>query len=105
MFAAFAIVSVRPVYAVNDPAQISDIVGIIRNIITLLAPAAGIAFFIIILVGGFQFLTSGGDPKSVAQARSTLTFGILGIILVVGAWLILTLIKAVTGVNVTRVSF
>ena len=95
---------ISPVYAVGDPAQISDIVGIIANIIKLLAPAAAIAVFVMILVAGFQFLTSGGDPKSVAAARTTFTYAILGAILVVVVWLILTLIKAVTGVNVTTVN-
>jgi len=94
---------VSPVYAVNDPAQISDIVGVLENIIKLLAPAAAIAFFIMLLVAGFQFLTSGGDPKSVGQARTTLTLAIIGIILVISAWLILLLIQSVTGVDVTEV--
>lgn len=92
-----------PVLAIGDPAQISDIVGVLQRIIQLLAPAAAIALFIMLLVAGFQFLTSGGDPKSVGQARMTLTLAIIGIILVISAWLILLLIKSVTGVNVTEV--
>ena len=97
-------VLVSPVYAVNDPGEISDIVGILANIIRLLAPAAAIAVFVMILVAGFQFLTSGGDPKAVAAARTTLTYAILGVILVVVVWLILTLIEAVTDVKVTIVN-
>ena len=98
-------VLVSPVYALtNDPAQISDIVGILKNIIGLLAPAAAIAVFVMILVAGFQFLTSGGDPKAVAAARITLTYAIIGVILVVVVWLVLTLIEAVTGVDVTIVN-
>ena len=101
----FVVALVSPVYAVGDPAQISDIVGIIARIIGLLAPAAAIAVFIMILVAGFQFLTSGGDPKSVAAARTTFTYAILGAILVVVVWLILTLIEFVTGAKVTTVNW
>lgn len=86
-----------------DPARISDIVGILKNIISLLAPAAGIAFFIMFLVGGFQFLTAGGDPKAAGHAKSTMTYAIIGVILVVASWLILLLIQQFTGVNVTDV--
>lgn len=93
----------RPVYAVGDPAQISDIVDILQNIIKLLAPIAAVAFFIMLLVGGFQFLTSGGDPKAAAAARGTLTFAVIGVILVVVSWLILQLIATVTGASVTTV--
>lgn len=85
------------------PAQISDIVSILERIINLLAPAAGIAFFFMMIVGGFQFLNSGGDPKAAGAARTTLTYAILGIILVVASWLILQLVKGVTGVDVTNV--
>ena len=99
----FVVSLVSPVYA-QAPARIADIVPIIANIIGLLAPAAAIAVFVMILVAGFQFLTSGGDPKSVAAARTTFTYAILGAILVVVVWLILTLIKAVTGVDVTTVN-
>lgn len=87
----------------NDPAQIGDIVNILKNIISILAPVAGIAFFIMLLVGGFQFVTSGGDPKAAGQARSTLTYAVIGIILVVAAWLIIQLIADFTGVKVTEV--
>lgn len=92
-----------PVYAADEPAKISDIVDILKNIISLLAPAAGIAFFIMLVVGGFKFLTAG-DPKAAAGARSTLTYAVIGIILVVAAWLILKLIADFTGANVTTVT-
>ena len=95
---------VSPVYAAGDePRQISEIVKILENIIKLLAPAAGIAFFIMMLVGGFQFLTSGGDPKAAGAARATLTYALIGIILVVVSWLILVLIKNITGASITTV--
>ena len=70
----------QPVHA-QDPAKLSDAVSIIKNIIKLLAPAAGIAFFVMLLVGGYQFMTSGGDPKAVGAARNTLTYAVIGIIL------------------------
>ncbi len=96
---------VSPVFAAEEPAKISDIVGILEKIIKLLAPAAGIAFLIMFIVGGFQFVTSGGDPKAAGQARNTLTFAIIGIILVVASWLILQLIAQITGADVTTVEF
>jgi len=87
------------------PPALRDIVKIIENIVSALAPVAGIAFFIMMLWGGFQFVTSGGDPKAAGQARSTLTYAIIGIILVVAAWLIIKAIEEFTGVPVTTVEF
>ena len=91
-----------PVYA-QEPAKITDIVEVLRRIIGLLAPAAGIAFLIMLLVGGFQFINSGGDPKAAGQARTTLTYAFIGILLVVASWLILTVIAALTSADVTKV--
>lgn len=85
------------------PATFSDLTIVFSNIIQLLAPVAAVAFLIMAFVGGFQFLTSGGDQKAVAGARTTLTYAIIGIILVVVSWLILLLIRQITGVDVTKV--
>lgn len=86
------------------PAKLDDIAKIISNIIKLLAPAAAVAFFVMLLFGGFKFMTSGGDPKAVGAARSTLTFAIIGIILVIASWLILVLVKNITGVDTTTIN-
>ena len=99
----------KPVYALNcgepnAPKCLSEITGVLQRIISYLAPVAGIAFLVMILVAGFQFLTSGGDQKAVAGARTTLTYAIIGIILVVVSWLILLLIKQITGVETTIVN-
>lgn len=104
-----ALVSSSPVYAANcgetgAPACVSDIIPVLENIIKLLAPAAAIAFLVMVLIGAFKFLTSGGDPKSTASARSTLTYAILGIILVIAVWLILLLVKELTDVPITNVN-
>jgi len=77
----------------NTPAQLADIVNVIKNIIGILAPAAGIAFFFMILVGGFQFLMSGGDPKATAAARNTMTYALIGIILVVASWIVILILQ------------
>lgn len=94
---------ISPAFAA--PAKLSDIEKIISNIIGLLTPFAAIALLIMIVVGAYKFLTSGGDPKAVAGARSTLTYAILGVILVVVSWLVLVLIKTLTGAPVTDVVF
>jgi len=102
--AGYLLVFTTPAYAQGEPpATLGSIVVILKNIIQLLAPAAAIAFFIMLLVGGFQFLTSGGDPKAVGAAKNTLTYAVIGIILVVAVWLVLLLIQNITNVSVTNV--
>lgn len=102
IFLLVAVSFVQPVYA-QEPAKITDLVKVIENIIKLLAPIAAVAFLAMMILGGFKYVTSGGDPKAAASARSTLTYAFLGVILVVVAWLILLLIKGITGTDVTTI--
>jgi len=75
---------------------------IFTNIVRVLVPLVGLAFFIMLIVGAFQFMTAGGEPKAVVKARATITAAIFGLVLFFGIWFILLLIKAITGVDVTQ---
>ncbi len=103
LLAGFVVVSTLPVYAA-PPAAISDITSILQNIIKMLTPVAAMAFLAMMIIGAYKFITSGGDPKAAAGARSTFTYAIIGIILVIAAWLILLLISQITGRDVTQVN-
>lgn len=85
-------------------ATISDLGGLFGRIVGLALGFAGIALFILLIVGGFKFIASGGDPKAVEGARNTLTFAIAGLIVILISYLILVLIKTITGVDVTNFS-
>jgi hypothetical protein len=63
---------------------------------------AGIVLFIMLLVGGFKYLTSGGDPKSVQGAKNALTWAIAGFVFLASAFLLLRFIQYFTGANVTE---
>lgn len=47
---------------------------------------------IVLIAGGFIYLTSGGNPKKTEQAKSLLTSAIVGIIIALAAWLIVSTI-------------
>ncbi|HUS60256.1 MAG TPA: pilin [Nevskiaceae bacterium] len=86
----------------QDPAEIKDFEEIVRNILNIAIRLAGVALFIMLIVGGFKYLTAGGDPKKAEAAQKTLTYAIGGLVLVILAWFILLFIKEFTGVDVTK---
>lgn len=61
---------------------------IIKIALQILSFVAGIIAVIMIIIAGFKFMTGGGDPSSIASARSTLLYAIVGIIVVVFAQLV-----------------
>lgn len=82
-------------------ATIKGFEAIFFNFVAVSLSLAGIVLFITIVIGGFKYLTAGDNQDNAAAARQTLTYGFLGFILVVAAFLILKLIEQFTGVKVT----
>lgn len=85
----------------TDVASIQGFECLFYNILQVIVVLAGISFFIMFIVGGFQYLFSSGDPKKAAAASSTLTMAIIGLIGIICSWFILSFIQKFTGVNVT----
>lgn len=88
----------------GDVATISDLGSMFGRVIGYALGFAGILLFILLIVGGFKFITSGGDPKAVDGAKKTLTSAIAGLVIILISYLVLVLIKTITGVNVTNFS-
>jgi len=80
--------------AINDFGKlVSAIVG------TLLIVAALLAFLFLIL-GGIQWITSGGDKAGMEAARNKITHAIVGLIIVGAAWAIMILIQNFLGITI-----
>jgi hypothetical protein len=60
---------------------------------------AGIALFIMLLVGGFKYISAGGDPKAAEAAKKTLTYAIGGIVLISMSYLFIRIVADFTGVT------
>jgi len=93
---------VKEVYASPRPATFSDLEGMFSNLIGSLLSLAGIVLFVMILIGGFKYITSGGNAEAAAGARRTITYAIIGLIVVAGAYLVLVIIETLTGARVTE---
>lgn len=74
---------------------------LIGNVLPVVLRLIGIGTFFMIIWGGFKYLTSGGDPKATEAAQNTITYGIIGLVVAIAAWIILNLIKYFTGADVT----
>lgn len=81
----------------EDVATIQCLEPLFENTVRGIAGLAGIALFIMLIVGGYQFMLSSGDQKKLQTARQTLTYAILGLVLMAAAYLILRFISVFTG--------
>lgn len=72
---------------------------LIANVLSVAVTFIGLAGFIMLIIGAFRFLISGGNSKGIEDGKKTLTFAFSGLVLAVSAIIILTLIANFTGVQ------
>ena len=69
--------------ACSDPAasqaKISDIIATVTNILSMLVGAIS---SIMVIVGGFKYVTSNGDANQTKSAKDTVTYALIGLLLV-----------------------
>ncbi len=63
---------------------------LITNIIRILLIVAGIVALIYMIVGGYQYMTAGGNAEQAAAARTTILNAIIGVIIVFASYAIIT---------------
>ena len=65
-----------------------DLKGTIANIINIVLGFLGIVAVIIILAGGFKWMTAGGNEDGVGEAKKMITGGVIGLVVIFAAWAI-----------------
>ena len=82
----------------------TDLSGIASKIVNIFSIIVGIVAVLMIIYGGFKYITSGGDSGNVSGAKNTLIYAIIGLIIVALAQIIVhfvinTATSSTTGVS------
>lgn len=83
----------------QDVATIKSLETLFANVVRAVVALSGVALFVMLVVGGYSLLFSGGDQKKLETAKGTITNAIIGIVVIVMAYLILRLIGVFTGLE------
>jgi len=86
----------------QEPATLKDLEFVFARILQITGSLITLALFIMLLIGGFKFLTSGGDPKRTESAKGTMTYAIVGLVVIIASYLILKTIEFFTGLKLTE---
>ena len=79
-----------PAKIYGTTAGIGTLAGDIILILTSVSASLAVIF---IVIAGIKFVTSGGDPKKLASASSTLTYAIIGLAVTILAFVILRIVQ------------
>jgi TRAP-type C4-dicarboxylate transport system permease small subunit len=74
------------VYA--DTAGVSQVESFIKNLITAVASLSGLVATAFIVVGGFRYITSSGNPQHLERAKRTLIYSATGLAITIAAFVL-----------------
>ena len=78
--------------------------SVISGLIKFLLVIAAVLFFFMLVVGGIQWIISGGDKAGSENARKRITSALVGLAIVFAAWAIVSLVKALFGVDILNLT-
>ncbi len=61
---------------------------------------AGLGFLGYLLIGGFRYLTAGGDSKMTAEARNIIIHAFVGLGIVASSYVVIRIVESVFGVTI-----
>ena len=67
----------------------------IVNLIRVALGILGVVVLIIIIAGGFRWMTAGGNEENVAQAKKIISAGVIGLLIIIVAYALTTWIFSV----------
>ena len=70
----------------------NDIKDTIENIVRIIVGFLGIITILIILAGGFKWMTSAGNEDKIAEAKKLISAGVVGLVVVLAAYAIATFV-------------
>ncbi|MDD2758570.1 MAG: hypothetical protein PHD72_04370 [Patescibacteria group bacterium] len=78
----------------------TDIRQIIANIIRIALGLVGIVLVVIIIYGGFLWMTAGGNEEQIGKAKKVLTNAVIGLVIILSAYAIVLFVMRMLGIGV-----
>ena len=84
---------------VNPSATISGIVG---NLAGVILTVGGIVAFVWFLLGGLNWILSGGDKAKMEAAKNQITQGVVGLAILASSFAIFRVIQSLLGLSIVK---
>ena len=79
------------------PAELVGDNGVFNRLTNTVLMAVGLISVIMLVYGGLRYITSGGDSKKVTDAKNTILYAIIGLVICVLAYAIVTFVLSTIG--------
>lgn len=87
---------------IDDPmrGKFKTLADVINEFLKYLFPLAGLVLLGVLILGGFQLLTSGGNPETVQKGKDKIVSGIVGFLILALAYWIVEILGKVFGIEI-----
>ena len=85
---------------IKNPSGFGNLGDLIGALLQAAIIIAGLGALALVIMGGVQYITSGGDKAGTESARDKITHAILGLFIVVAAYALTRIIETIFGVRI-----
>jgi len=78
--------------AVTGSSKTSDLTAVIKLVVNIMLFIIGAVAVIMIVVGGIKYTVSNGNPEQIKNAKNTIMYAIVGIVLAILAYAIVNFV-------------
>ncbi|MBR3163871.1 hypothetical protein IKF15_01010 [Candidatus Saccharibacteria bacterium] len=79
------------------PAELLGSSGVFTQVTNTILYAVGIISVVMLIFGGFRYIVSGGDSKKVTDAKNTIMYAIIGLVIAILSYAIVNFVISAVG--------
>lgn len=98
--AATSFPEVLPPLGFKFTGEKATIGAIINDLVPYIFALAGLLLLFILILGGFELMTSAGDPKKMEAAKGKITNAIIGFIIIFAAYWLVQILEVIFGLTI-----
>lgn len=83
----------------SSPTKDTNLAQVLTTVINALLLFAGAVAVLFLIIGGFRYVVSAGNPDQVEGAKKTILYAIVGLIIIFVAFVVVQLVQNWLGVN------
>lgn len=98
--AATSFPEVSPPEGFEFTGEKANIGAIINDLVPYIFALAGLLLLFILILGGFELMTSAGDPKKMEAAKGKITNAVIGFIIIFVAYWLVQILEVIFGLTI-----
>lgn len=87
--------------AIENPLSANTFTELFLRIADWVAGIAATSAVLMVVIGGYQYMVSGGSEEKTAAARRTIQWALIGLIVILASWGLLQALLGILGITTT----